>query len=214
MSALRVVLLAEGNGEVGPNAQRGPGSPIDPDDWAPGHALLARAIAARSKIPQGAVQFLEPLRTGRGAVAKGSNLLHDRTLRQLLSYLPANRPDLVIVLVDSDGASSRKRQLEIVVSDLPGAKLVAVAVNEFESWLLSDGAALASVLSVVPAMAPQFPEKLEPSVAKARLKELTETVVDARRARLSLAQNVDLGTLATRCPAFAVCLDELEALKL
>ena len=117
MSALRVVLLAEGNGEVGPNAQRGPGSPIAPLDWAPGHAIFARAIASKSRVPEAAVQFIEPLRTGRGAVAKGSNLLHARTLRQLLSYLPASRPDLIIVLVDADGVPSRKRDLEAVVNE-------------------------------------------------------------------------------------------------
>ncbi|MDP3151931.1 MAG: DUF4276 family protein [Archangium sp.] len=205
-------MLAEGNGEVGPNAQRGPGSLIAPVDWAPAHALFARAIAAKSTVPEAAVQFLEPLRTGRGAVAKGSNLLHQRTLRQLLSYLPASRPDLLILLVDADGVPSRKRELDAVVSDLPGTKLIAVAVNEFESWLVSDGAALATVLGVESSKAPHHPESLAPSVAKARLQELTDTVQDARRARLSLAQNVDLATLIARCPAFAKCLDELQTL--
>ena len=87
-----------------------------------------------------------------------------------------------------------------MVNDLPGAKLIAVAVNEFESWLLSDGAALFTVLGVESSKAPQHPESLEPSVAKARLQELTDTVQDARRARLSLAQNADLATLTARCP--------------
>ena len=80
--------------------------------------------------------------------------------------------------------------------------------------LLSDGAALAAVLGVESSKAPHHPESLEPSVAKARLQELTDTVEDARRARLHLAQNLSLAALAARCPAFASCLDELEALKL
>lgn len=162
MSALRVVLLAEGNGEVGPNAHRGPLSPIAIEEWGPGHELFARAIALKSQIPREAVQYREPLRT-RGKVAKGSNLLHGRTLRQLLTYLPVDRPDLAIVLVDADGELSRKRALEEILHDVPGTRLIVVAVHEFETWLVSDGAALARVLSADPLRAPQHPEKLEPA---------------------------------------------------
>jgi hypothetical protein len=214
MSALKVVLLAEGNGEVGPNAQRGPGSPVAVDDWAPGHELFARAIAHGTKIPREAVRFLEPLRTGRGGVAKGSNLLHDKTLRRLLGYLPAFRPDLAIVLVDADGEPTRKRKLEGILHDIPGNKLIAVATQEFESWLVGDPAALTAVLGVDANRAPPHPERLAPSAAKALLTELTASNEDPRLARLNLARHLDLEAVSGRCASFATCLDELQALKL
>lgn len=210
MSALRVVLLAEGNGEVGPNAQRGPGSPVARADWGPAHELFARAIAHKSKIPRAAVQFLEPLRTARGAVAKGSNLHNERTLRRLVDYLPAYRPELLIVLVDADGETGRKRQLETALRDIPGTRVIAVATQEFESWLVSDPAALVSVLAVDASSAPHHPEKLAPSEAKSLLTALSALVSDARQGRLNLAQHLDLASVASRCASFATCLAELE----
>lgn len=214
MSALRAVLLAEGNGESGPNAQRGPGSPIHVEDWGPGHELFARAIAASSSIPREAVQFLEPLRTSRGAIAKGSNLLHRQTLRRLLSYLPAVRPELAIVLIDADGDTSRKQLLEGFLEDIPGVRLIAVAIQEFESWLSCDGKTLNAVLSADSGGAPQQPEKLAPGEAKAMLQKLMSNVDDARAARINLARHIDLNVVASRCPGFATCLNDLASLKL
>ena len=186
MSALRVVLIAEGSGEVRPNPLRGPLSTIPVDDWGPGHVLFARAIAARSKVPRAALRFSEPLRTVRGGIARGSSL-HGKTLRVLLNYQPVDRPDLIIVLVDADGDPSRKRFLDELVADMPGTKLIAVAVQEFESWLLSDGDALAAVLGVDPARTPQHPEKLARAEAKALLQAMSSAAEDPASARLSLA---------------------------
>lgn len=212
MSALRVVLIAEGAGEVRPDPLRFPLSPIPAEDWGPGHVLFARAIESRSSIPRPAVKFTEPLRTSRGAIARGS-ALHGKTLRILLNYQPIDRPDLLIVLVDADGDTARKRSLEGLVADMPGTKLIAVAVQEFESWLVSDGSALSRVVSAPLARVPQHPENLAPAEAKALLQELSATV-DSAQARLSLAEQLDLDAVARKCPSFATCLDALKALKL
>lgn len=213
MSALRVVLIAEGGGEVRPNPLRGPLSTIPADDWGPGHVLFARAIASRSEIPRAALRFTEPLRTARGGIARGS-ALHGKTLRILLNYQPVDRPDLIIVLVDADGDTSRKRFLESLVGDMPGTKLIAVAVQEFESWLVSDGEALTAVLPAGRAQLPPHPEKLAPAEAKALLHTMSSTADDPAQARLSLAERLDLEAVAKKCTSFALCLDELKALKL
>ncbi len=196
-----------------PNPLRGPLSTIPVEDWGPGHVLFARAIASRSAVPRAALRFTEPLRTGRGAIARGS-ALHGKTLRILINYQPVDRPDLIIVLVDADGDTSRKRFLEGLVSDMPGTKLIAVAVQEFEAWLLSDGKALAGVLATQPAQVPQHPENLAPSEAKALLHTMSSAAEDAALVRLSLAEQLDLEAVAKKCPSFAACLDELKALQL
>jgi hypothetical protein len=96
---------------------------------------------------------------------------------------------LIIVLVDADGDASTERTLEDFVADVPGARVITVAVQEFESWLLD---------------APNV-EALAPREAKARLAEVAPT----REARRSLAETVDLEALSKRCPSFAECLRKL-----
>ena len=120
----------------------------------------------------------------------------------------------MIVLVDADGETSRKRDLEAMVSDMPGTKMVAVAIQEFEAWLVADGAALVAVLASSPSKVPQQPESLGRGEAKGLLKDLSAAVVDQRDARLSLAEHLDLEVVAKKCPAFATCLAELQSLAL
>ena len=99
------------------------------------------------------------------------------------------------MLVDADGEPSRKRVLESALHAVPGARIIAVAIHEFESWLVSDGGALNLVLTASASSAPNHPEKLAPAAAKALLKTLTEGV-NAREARLNLARHLDLKVLA------------------
>jgi len=62
--------------------------------------------------------------------------------------------------------------------------------------------------------APSNPESLAREEAKTLLKSLSAAVPDARLARISLAEHLDLKTVAARCPSFATCLSELKALQL
>jgi hypothetical protein len=104
-------------------------------------------------------------------------------------YPPTRRPELIIVLVDADGDPSIEKSLESDVADMPGTKVIAVAVQEFEAWLLD-----------VPNV-----ESLKPREAKDRLAQVT----DSRDARKSIAETVELDALAKRCPSFAQCLKKL-----
>ena len=48
---------------------------------------------------------------------------------------------IAVVLVDQDDDTQRKRDLDTATADLVVTRVVAVAVKEFESWLLADAAA-------------------------------------------------------------------------
>ncbi|MDX2014630.1 MAG: hypothetical protein SFW67_30810 [Myxococcaceae bacterium] len=187
--SLSVVLLAEGTGDLGENLLRGPRSRIDDEDLGPAHVLLSRALAEVRGVPRAAIQFFEPNRTARGTLARGSVLKHRRSLRQLINYLPAQRPDLIIVLVDADGDSSTEATLEGFLSDMPGSRVIAVAVQEFETWLLDEPSG----------------ERLQPREAKAKL----AAVAPSRAARKSLAETVDLDALKKRAASFDRCLRKL-----
>jgi hypothetical protein len=116
------------------------------------------------------VVFEAPLRV-RARLARGSDLLDRRTLRQLLSW-PVNQPDLAVVLVDQDGEPTRKLTLQAHLSaapPLPVQRVVGVAVEEFEAWLISDMDAVRMVLGGDLAE-PRSPEKLEPRAAKQLLR--------------------------------------------
>jgi hypothetical protein len=61
---------------------------------------------------------------------------------------------------------------------MPGTKIIAVAIQEFESWLVSDAAALSRVVSAPLAKAPQHPERLARNEAKSLLQTLSASVDD------------------------------------
>src|SRR5580704_10360316 len=110
---LRVVLYAEGAGEtLGPtSALPAPGRPLEEGMLGGGHVLIRRTLGQARSIPDGEILFESPLRT-RGRVARGSDLIDRRTVRQLLTWPDPNlRPDLVVVLVDRDEDKQRKNRL-------------------------------------------------------------------------------------------------------
>lgn len=211
MGALKVVLYAEGAGErLGElNELRAPGDLLHEEALGSAHILLRRAIASSRTLPVSGVLFHEPLRT-RGRLAKGSDLHNERTLAQLLTWpVASRRPDISVVLVDADGDIRRKDRLSAAVAAVPGTKLIAVAVQEFESWLIADQRALADVLGVAPAY-PGPPESLAPTVAKEQLAGWSASAgKDGAAARRSLAAVCDLDEVARTCSAFAELRREL-----
>jgi len=139
---MRVVLYAEGPGETGTvempplYARR---SRITEDALGPAHVLTRRCIARITEHDERSIQFQAPLMP-RGKPARGSQLIDPRTLAKLLTWThPDMPPDLVILLVDADGSDSRRSELESAVETRPMSvppAVVALAVQEFESWLL------------------------------------------------------------------------------
>jgi hypothetical protein len=207
--SLRVVLYAEGAGELRSEHSPGrlpaaPGELLLEEEFGPAHVLVRRTIQKHLGLPEGAIRFEGPLRT-RGRIACGSDLLHHRTLRELLTWLDATkRPHLVIVLVDQDGHPDRRQELEQRTLGMPVPRVFGVAVEEFEAWLIADVKCLQEILGYAPVGNPS-PEGLKPGDAKRLLSEWSASSVVPRSSfdvRLSIASSCELPLLAQRCPAF------------
>jgi hypothetical protein len=203
--SLRIVLNAEGPGETRGALSLGaaPGSPLSEDELGPGHLLVRRVVAMTRAVPEEAISFLAPLRSGRGQVVRGSGLLNRTTLRQLHQWpMPDRRPDLSIVLVDADGQADRRT---VLASHLEGVTLpavIAVAVQEFESWLISDQGALNATVGSSTERPPAV-ESLKPRVAKALLADLLAKHEEPHAARCTIARTTDLALLERESSSFA-----------
>ncbi|HET6148396.1 MAG TPA: hypothetical protein VFH68_12760 [Polyangia bacterium] len=134
-------------------------------------------------------------------------------LRQLLTFASSEkRPDLGVILVDSDGNDDRKTFVESALVGIPLPHVVAVPIQEFESWLIADHRAVVSILAPAPNQ-PSSIEKLDPHEAKSLLGRWISAASGSpapREVRLTLAQTCDLGTL-DRLSAFRVFRDELRS---
>ena len=221
--SLRVVLYAEGAGEDSGEETLWPqsGHPLREEHLGSAHILLRRAIAYRTQMPEAAVQFVAPLRV-RGRRARGSDLTDTRIVRQLLAWPPSTlrpHPQLAVVLVDEDGVADRRRKLNDATCDPDLLRnVVAVAVREFESWLLADPGAVANVQGQ-PVPHVQDVESLAPGVAKAALTRIVDIAPSSsnlpggRRTRLirrDIAARSDLSLLA-QLKSFGTLLHDLPA---
>ncbi len=209
MGAVRIVLYAEGAGELRSTRHAPlfvPGDPLDEDVLGAAHLLVRRTVEEARRLPARAIQFEEPLATTGGRIPRGSDFQERRTLLRLLTW-PARPPDLAVVLVDRDGDTDRRRRLLEWVADRPVPKVVAVAVEEFEAWLVADPQAVATTLEGMPAGAhPVSPEGLARGEAKGLLARWIggspRRGVGAPALRREIAERAHLGTLARLCPAF------------
>lgn len=193
---MRVALYAEGPGELGHrDGAASPGHPLEPSLLGPGHALLDRSL--RHLRPALAPTFVAPLRLPRGRVARGSDLHDPTSLKRLLVWpSPSLRPDLQVVLVDADGDERARRRLAEAVAELLHPPVLAVAVQEFESWLIRDLGALRSCLDLDSDPHPAE-QNQRPGEAKTWLKQrCAEVGRDGATSRLDIAKALDLDRLA------------------
>lgn len=207
---LRVVLYAEGAAErLGVESVLPASGDVLRDELlGAGHILMRRAISKARSIPEPAIRFESPLRT-RGRIPRGSDLHNERTIRQLLTWLnPSLTPDLVVVLIDCDGEHDRKRRLEGHVAGLPCTKVIALAVEEFEAWLLADVATLAGLAA--PRAYRGRPESLKPGEAKAEFSAYFPREA-LRETRMKVAHTCDLDVVAKECASFADVLHDIAA---
>jgi hypothetical protein len=180
VGALRVAVIAEGAGETVGDVSMPPQPGDDLWDAALGsaHILVQRLIADLSTA---GVRFVQPPRT-RGRIARGSDLIHRTTLRQLLTWGDSSlRPHLTIVLVDRDGEANRPAVLAKHVEGIAHAHVIAVAVEAFESWLASDES---------------NPESVPAGEIKRRVSREHEE-------RIAMARTMDLGRQVAKCPSLA-----------
>ena len=217
MSMLRVVVYAEGAGELtgwDASLPRVPTTPLTENELGAAHLLVRRCIVHARGLAPKSIRFKEPLRC-RGSLAKGSMLHSPKTLRPLLSWAKQEQqPDLAIVLVDADGkAEERHKDLDQALDNLLLETLAAVAIQEFEAWLLADPKALEAVFHK-PLALTKPPERLARREAKKQLTEWCEQhgrKRDPAELRRLLAEQCDLETLSRACPAFARFLEGLQS---
>ena len=182
----------------------------------PAHILVRRCLVADRSIPEGAVRFEGPMRTPRACAAVGTALYGTRqSLRRLLTWpmhpKAPQQPDLAVVLVDADGDTGRKTRLEAWCSDRPVTKVIGVAIQEFEAWLIADIRALKGALNAAP-RAPTHLESMKGREAKELFALWLRTHVpdrSEREIRMTLASTCELDEVAKRCSAFDVFRKEL-----
>jgi len=212
----RVVIYAEGAGELAGSSSlpRAPSSPLTEEELGSAHLLVRRCLERARDLDASLVRFEEPLRTGRGKLARGSILHSAATLRPLLFWAdPDRQPSLAVVLVDADGDEGRQKLLDSAIERVPVETVVSVAIQEFEAWLVADPVALKSVLRK-PLTPPKAPEKLSRREAKELLQQWCEEHArsrDAAEIRRELARQCDLDTLSVQCSAFELFLRKLQA---
>jgi len=207
--SLRLVVYAEGALETGvPHGPRTPpGNELQDDELGAAHILVRRCLSANGRLPDAAIRFHRPLRTDAGRVARGSDFLKVARLRKLLSWPPSpNRPDLAVVLVDADGDRSRKGTLDAGTAMVPGARLgrvIGVAIEEFEAWLVADDRAVSEGLHAT-FPTPKAPETMAPQEAKLLLAEAIALAgADPQVVRRTIAEKCGLDAISARCPSFA-----------
>jgi hypothetical protein len=190
----RVAVLAEGSYEAPLGAWRPePGDALTEEHLGPAHVIVRRLVAALSRVPHGAVGFVQPL-AFRGRLARGSDLR--RHLRALLAYPPGASPTLVVAIVDEDGEGGLEARLRAQVPATAPPTAIAVPVREFEAWLLGDARAVRLATAAAP---PTAPERLEPGAAKAWLVERERASASTRA---QLAAGLDLDVVARACESF------------
>lgn len=204
----RVVVYAEGGRETGVGGPYPrPHEVLDDDQLGPAHVLVRRSMHAVTDVPEAAIRFLAGLRLG-ARVPRGADLLDRRNLRQLCTYLSADtKPDLTVIFVDADRTSGRQRDLEAHVEGLAHAPIIAVAVQEFEAWLIADGPAVSQVTGGPGALDGDL-ESLDRRAAKEHLNAVCSRRLQAdpgltdRDLRISIARTVDLAVIRHRCASF------------
>ncbi len=209
---VRVVLYCEGSREGGRRAAQpdAPGDRLDEEALGPAHILCRRAIAARTLVPEAAVHFEAPLRTHRGTVPQGSDLLVRKTLRRLLTW-PSTRslPDLAVVLVDRDGDEGRAALLRNHVGDLVlPRRVIGVAIEEFEAWLIADAATIEQI-TALPVSAVASPEHMVRGAAKSQLAKWSAGS-SAPQVHREVASRCDLNVVCRHCRAFESFSSDLQ----
>lgn len=210
--SLSVVLYAEGAGETSGTDSRlpPPGEPLADPHLGPAHRLARRAIAQARNVEPAEITFQSALRTRRGRLPRGSDVHDAATVRRLLAFVRVV-PGLAIVLVDADGdPAERRRALGKIAVAVPWVH--AVAVQEFEGWLVSDAPTASRTLGKT-LDTPREPDGLARGEAKALWASWTAALdpEERARARSALADQLDLPTLLVRSRSFARFVDDLRA---
>ena len=219
--SLRVVLYAEGAGELGRGLALppAPGWPLEEERLGPAHVIARRSLERVRKVPVQAIQFEQGKRKRNTNEARGSDLLRKRTLLDLLAWPREDmRPEMAIVIVDEDGLRTRHRELKEWVAELRYGRpptVIAVAREEFEAWLITDRSCVEEELGRPLGKAGK-PEVWEPKVAKQVLQRAIDESCGSDKARAhalrrAICERCDLDVLERGSGSFRCFLEDLKA---
>ena len=120
------------------------------------------------------------------------------------------------MLIDRDGDAKRRRDMKKYVSDLSldPPRVLGIAREEFEAWLVADAETVGNVLQVT-LNRTKSPESMKPRQAKEILEQWIakqQQNSPKRQIRKKIALNCDLGVLKQRCKwGFARFAEDLQA---
>jgi hypothetical protein len=210
---MNIVLYAEGISERGGSITLLPpvGDPLPEETLGAAHLLIRRLLTFAMSVSAADVVFCSPMRVPPGRHARGSDLVNPTAVRRLLSWPKREQiPHLAIVLVDADGDGQRATRLRAALAQVDVTFVVAVAVQEFEAWLIADHECLAELLGAAAALsgATENPESLQPRAAKELVMRWT-TNEDLAELRRKFAIECDLQRIIDRCSSLANLVREL-----
>jgi hypothetical protein len=116
---------------------------------------------------------------------------------------------LAIALVDADGDSHRRADLLRALEGIVVPHVVAVATQEFESWLIADHEAVRAVFGRGTGDLPDI-ESMRPREAKDVFTRLVGEGSDEMQARRTLASMSTLAIVAGKCRSFEFLLKDLD----
>lgn len=140
-------------------------------------------------------------------------MLHaPRRLERLYAWpRPDVRPDLQVVFIDEDGDRARSETLRPFVGSPFVAGVLAVAVPEFEGWLIADPQTVSRASGHTFQQPPDV-ETMRRREPRRRLDDHQTEEPDERRhaVRLEIAKCLDLDHVAKACSSFGRFVRDLE----
>ena len=187
---------------------------IDPKVFGAAHQLVDRMI---EEITGGKVGplFYQQVRTRISP--RGGGLTKLETVERILMG-PADGEvfiELCVFIIDMDNKEAerseyKKRVLEL---DYTSRAVLAIARQEFESWLISDESVVSDVSGSPFSNSKNSPEDMTRQQAKdalsAHLSNVTKSRKQANELLREIMERADLGVWRQKCPSFDVFYEEL-----
>jgi hypothetical protein len=209
VSAISLVLYVEGRAEsrgVANSIATAPTHAIPDESLGTAHVLVRRSIAQRMARPEASIGFVAPQRHSRTTrELSGSDLKNPSLLRRALAWPSSQRaPDLAVVLVDADGDRGIGAQLSSATQGLRLKRVIAVAVQEFEAWLIADEQCCGQIAGTTfdrtsdPEAMPREGAKRTLDTWRSRARQPLEPI----EFRIACARCCSIDEIARRCPSF------------
>jgi hypothetical protein len=123
--------------------------------------------------------------------------------------------DAVVMVIDEDGESSRRRQIS-EANEHQGVNVrraLGIAIRTFDAWMLVDEQALSRVLGIQVSRQPDPEEMRNPKLKAIELRDRSGKAFPITHMYLTLARELDLAVLRERCAnGFGIFAERLQSL--